>query len=323
MSRPHVSCGTRTALLIWWASLDEAYSIQGWDEHFENAASRKLRHLTWVPIPNRHDTGGYRRVMRHERGPEIYAAWVLMVQVASKSNPRGSLSNGSRPFDAEDLADKTGCPAEVFRIAFEVLSSERIGWLRKSATIAAESPTTAAGSGARDCLKGTEGNRKRTEPKTLPAAQAKREPKPHKPNPLWDALAAVFYPTGVPPGDTRMLGRIVADLKAMGAEPGEVTRRCERYLATFSTPLTVHALKKNWNVLSEVECAKRLNANSKPDDNPARVRRDVSRFAAFSGSARSNGSPVQPPVADSPKQPEPVNASRPIADGSQGLLGVT
>lgn len=206
--------------------------------------------------------------MRHPRGPEIYAAWVLMVQVASKCSPRGSLVQGSRALDADDLADKTGCPAELFTLAFEVLASERVGWLCKSATTLGDSPNTLADppdivaeSPDALALKGREGNGKRREKKTLPDKPAENAQSPRKPNLLWDALAAMFYPTGVPPGDAKMLGRIVADLGAMEADPSEVPRRCERYLAMFTTPLTVHALKKNWNVLSESECAKRTQAN--------------------------------------------------------------
>lgn len=108
-----------------------AYRIRDWDEHFETNESRKLKKLNWVPVPTHHDSCGFRHVMAHERGAEIYTAWILTVQVAAKiPKPRtGLLVSGGRPLDAEDLAVKTGAPAEIFELAFEVLTEERIGWL--------------------------------------------------------------------------------------------------------------------------------------------------------------------------------------------------
>lgn len=105
------------------------YTIRQWDALFENSQSRKCNRLTWVPIPNKHDGKSYRRLIQMDDGPALYAAWVLMLQVASKCPTRGVLADDDGPLDADDLAAKTGCPADLFVQAFDVLASSRIGWL--------------------------------------------------------------------------------------------------------------------------------------------------------------------------------------------------
>ena len=108
-----------------------AYQIKDWDESFEIAQSRQYKRLHWVAVPNKHDGKGYRRVMRHPKCGDIFAAWILIVQVASRQEKRGLLADKDGPLTAEDLADKTGFPQEKFDLAFEVLSSPKIGWLEQ------------------------------------------------------------------------------------------------------------------------------------------------------------------------------------------------
>ena len=107
------------------------YRIKDWDELFEIAQSRKCDRLYWVAIPNKHDGSGFRRVAKHPKCGEIFTAWILIVQVASKQKKRGLLAKGKKPITAEDLADKTGYPEEIFKLAFEVLTDPKIGWLEK------------------------------------------------------------------------------------------------------------------------------------------------------------------------------------------------
>ena len=87
--------------------------------------------LHWVALPNRHDGGGYRRLMRRENGPALFGAWILMVQVASRCPVRGLLIDDTgRALTADDLEMRTDCPASVFRDAVTILTD--IGWLRWS-----------------------------------------------------------------------------------------------------------------------------------------------------------------------------------------------
>lgn len=120
------------------------YTVRGWDSKFENSQSRKCSRLTWVPVPNKHDGKSYRRLIEMPDGPALYGTWALILQVASKCPTRGVLVDDDGPLDADDLSAKTGCSAELFETAFEVLSSPRIGWLEAESI-----DSTGSGVGAR------------------------------------------------------------------------------------------------------------------------------------------------------------------------------
>lgn len=109
-----------------------AYRVKDWKENFEKAQSRRCIKMNWVAFPNAHDGSGYRRVATHENSVELFTAWVLIVQVASKLPTRGLLvDKNNNPIDAEDLAFRTSFPAKIFNQAFEVLINGQISWLEK------------------------------------------------------------------------------------------------------------------------------------------------------------------------------------------------
>ena len=140
------------------------FTISGWDELFENCASRKLKVLAWVPMPNSHDSVAYSRLMNRKDGPEIFAAWILLVQLASKCAERGVLkSSDGRPYDAEEIAVKTRAPEKIFVKALPHLCS--LGWiisdlpLAESPDVSGESADTSADNGRLAALNRIEGNR--------------------------------------------------------------------------------------------------------------------------------------------------------------------
>ena len=91
------------------------YSINRWGELYENSQSRKVENLQWVPIPNRHDGENYRNIMNDPDGSMIFSAWNLLLQVASKCNPRGVLIKDNKvPHTATSLATKTSAPVLWF-----------------------------------------------------------------------------------------------------------------------------------------------------------------------------------------------------------------
>lgn len=125
------------------------FTIANWASQFENAQSRKLKALAWVPIPNGHDSLAYCRLIKRKDGPEIFTAWILMVQLASRCAERGVLaSSDGRPYAADDMAVKSRAPERLFTKALPELI--RMGWVEtdgESPTALAESPTTAADGG--------------------------------------------------------------------------------------------------------------------------------------------------------------------------------
>lgn len=105
------------------------YQIKDWDKHFENHESRKVKRSYWVPVPNRHDGKSYRRIAAHPEGVAVFAAWVLILQAASKMPTRGVLADEDGPLDSEDLAAMTGFPAPIFDAAFNLLTQDKFGWI--------------------------------------------------------------------------------------------------------------------------------------------------------------------------------------------------
>jgi len=111
--------------------MNDVYRIKDWDEHFEIAQSRQYKTLSWIALPNKHDGKGFRRIAMHERATDIFAAWILILQVASKCKTRGTLIDNKEPITSEDLSIKTGFKKEAFDIALEVLTSKKIEWIEK------------------------------------------------------------------------------------------------------------------------------------------------------------------------------------------------
>jgi hypothetical protein len=104
------------------------YRIKNWNEIFETHRTRDLKNLQWVPIPNRHDGDGYTELLDHPGGASHYGAWCVLLQIASKCDPRGTLLRKSlEPHTPESLARMARFPIEIMREAMTRLAS--IGWL--------------------------------------------------------------------------------------------------------------------------------------------------------------------------------------------------
>ncbi len=109
------------------------YAVRNWDNLFEVAQSRRNRKShSWVAMPNKHDGKTFRRLMDRADAVEVYGAWCLIVQVASKCPTRGVLADADGPLTADDLSLKTGGKAKIFEKSLEVLSSKDIGWLSRA-----------------------------------------------------------------------------------------------------------------------------------------------------------------------------------------------
>lgn len=138
--------------------MELCYAIKDWDKHFENSESRKVKSLTWVPVKNKHDGKGYRRVVAHPKSVQVFCAWNLIVQVASRTPRRGVLRDEDGPLTTSDLAFKTGFPESIFEVAFQVLTEPKIGWLvRSPSDDIPEAPEVSGDAGVEQNR--TEGNR--------------------------------------------------------------------------------------------------------------------------------------------------------------------
>ena len=109
------------------------YRIKDWDRIYEKAQTRKCVAMNWVAVPNRHDGAGYATVAAHPRSCELFTAWILILETASKMPARGVLYKDGKPMTPRDLAKRTRFPEEIFHLAFTVLVEPEIGWLERVA----------------------------------------------------------------------------------------------------------------------------------------------------------------------------------------------
>jgi hypothetical protein len=160
--------------------MSKLYRIRDWDTVYETAETRKLENLRWVPTPNKHDGLGFRRVTGQKNACELFAAWNLLIQIASKGRKgcRGKLMRDGRALDASDMALMTGFPKPVFDKALQFFSDPIQGWLvdgddAKSPEEAGESPRRVGLNPAEG--KGREGIEGREGPAPAPAGDAAPE----------------------------------------------------------------------------------------------------------------------------------------------------
>ena len=131
------------------------YEIVDWGKHYENNRTRELKHMAWVPIPNKQDGDGYTELLDHPNGAAHFGAWNALLQVASKCDPRGTLLRDSGyPHDTASLARMTRIPEKVWNEVLPRLAS--IGWIT-FCDIPHEGAVKPQ-DGAGECLR-TEGNR--------------------------------------------------------------------------------------------------------------------------------------------------------------------
>lgn len=105
------------------------YTVKDWDTHYENSRSRAVENLRWVSLPNKHDGEGYGLTMEQDDAAELFAAWVLIIQVASKCQVRGTLTrDDGSPLTARSLAMKTRAPEAWFTKALKFFTEKTL-WL--------------------------------------------------------------------------------------------------------------------------------------------------------------------------------------------------
>jgi hypothetical protein len=136
--------------------------ITDWDKHFENNRTRDLKHLAWVPFPNKQDGDGYTELLEHPNGAAHLGAWCALVQVASKCGVRGTLlRDGGKVHDSDSLARMTRIPGKVWNEVLPRLA--KIGWIETCTETAPSCGETAPSCGLPEQNR-TEQNRKKNSP---------------------------------------------------------------------------------------------------------------------------------------------------------------
>lgn len=110
-----------------------ALRIKNWNDHYERGESRKLKEMTWLPLPLKQGSG-YRRVLAQTDGPALFGAWIAIAEFAAKCPVRGLLVRRSgRPYKASDIAITQGFPVDLITRACQLLidPDAEIEWLEE------------------------------------------------------------------------------------------------------------------------------------------------------------------------------------------------
>lgn len=108
--------------------------ITNWNALYENNKTRDRKELKWVPTPNQHHGDGYNELIEDPQdGLAMFGAWNIILQVASRCEPRGTLiRDGNRPHDAESIARQAHL--KNYKTIFEktiAICLTKIGWLEE------------------------------------------------------------------------------------------------------------------------------------------------------------------------------------------------
>jgi hypothetical protein len=109
------------------------YRVKNWNELYEKAQTRKCKEMKWVAVPNKLDGSGYAVIASHPRSCELFTAWILILEVASKMPTRGLLFKDGKSVGPRELARRTRFPEDIFGLAFNVLVEPEIDWLERVA----------------------------------------------------------------------------------------------------------------------------------------------------------------------------------------------
>jgi hypothetical protein len=232
------------------------YRVHEWATNFENNRSRELKRLDWVPIPNRMDGDGYTELLDHPAGASHLGAWLALVQVASRCDPRGTLlRDGKRPHDFASLARISRIPLAIFEEAIPRFL--QIGWLeitpnhpatlQDGATISHD-PAPKCDNPAPGCLEGKGMEWKGTEEKhsALAAASERMYAKHPKKRNLVLIPGALVSAVSKAPDPNALLGEIEAAHTLWSVSP-DWTKESGRYCPKLDEWIS----DRGWTVLPE------------------------------------------------------------------------
>jgi hypothetical protein len=110
------------------------YRIFDWSHRFENSSSRKLKRLDWIALPTTTDIDeGYIILVDHPNGAAHFGAWITIVQIASRQDPRGILPNGKLSQSIGGICQSLGRISRLPVVLFEEVIPRliEIGWIEK------------------------------------------------------------------------------------------------------------------------------------------------------------------------------------------------
>lgn len=146
-----------------------AFVIADWEESFENAQTRRTKHLNSVLMPLRGQSNMHRRILAFKNGYKALAIWHLLIQLAAECPQRGILVRSTGVLDIEELTIELGIPKEDLQEALAILMSPKVQWIK---TINCPQNILVSGSLRR-------GRKYKIAPQTVPVSNQKTGPTFH------------------------------------------------------------------------------------------------------------------------------------------------
>lgn len=266
-----IGCNARSSLplspprfpvFFFHGGLVTTYRIRNWDQHFENNRTRELKRMDWVPVPVKQDGDGYTELVEGPSGAANLGAWLAIVEVAAKCDPRGTLSREGAggvktPHTPHSLARMSHLPAGCFDEAIPILV--RIGWLE-----ICDNPAPSCGNPAPRCGevtmegKGREGNGMEENPPPPRAREDRKHAAEH------EAAASLVPAPHVLDYETFLIVH-----RPYGLDPAQTAEELQALLRTEpANRWNQYGVSRNLGYLVEI-ISKRHKLNGKKD-RPAR-----------------------------------------------------
>jgi len=116
------------------------YRVRDWERLFETSETRKRKFLSWVLVPNSHDSLGFCQLMGRPDGLEVFAVWCLVLQLASRCTVRGTLASGKgKPYSSFDISTMVRAPVDKVEPALDILIE--VGWLESATSCESHADT--------------------------------------------------------------------------------------------------------------------------------------------------------------------------------------
>jgi hypothetical protein len=104
--------------------------VRDWAILYETHRTRELKRMEWIPIPNKMDGDGYTELVDDPNGAAHLGVWLCILQIASKCDPRGTLTRGGGvAHTPRSIARISRIPAQLCGEAIARLVG--IGWLEE------------------------------------------------------------------------------------------------------------------------------------------------------------------------------------------------
>lgn len=107
----------------------QAFAIKRWAQQFENAQSRRTRHLNYTVTPHQDQSLANQRILAHPNGYKALAIWYLIIQCAGRCPQRGLLVDESGPLGFLELSQTINIPEADVREAIAILCDPKVRWI--------------------------------------------------------------------------------------------------------------------------------------------------------------------------------------------------